>query len=148
MTRTLVFCLGSPQGDDQLGWLVAERLTSIGLQTDVSIRRAISPTAMLDALDEIDQLIVCDACKSLGSPGTVHRWRWPQVRLAGLRGVGSHDLGLGEVLQLAEQLGLLPIEVIIYAVEIGPSAPTSPLSDRIEAAVTLLEEEIARVLGS
>lgn len=142
MSSTLVFGLGSGQGDDQLGWLVAERLAVAVSHAQATIRRALSPSELLDLRDGVDRVIVCDACHSLGAPGTIHRWHWPDVPVARLRSTGSHDLGLGEVLKLAEQLCLLPPEVIVYAAELASSAPLAPVLAATQATVNRLASEI------
>jgi len=142
MSSTLVFGLGSGQGDDQLGWLVAEYLTVAVSHARATIRRAVSPSELLDLLDGVDRLIVCDASHSLGAPGTIHRWRWPDVPVARLRSTSSHDLGLGEVLKLAEQLCLLPPEVVVYAAEVASSAPLASVSVATQATANRLAAEI------
>lgn len=146
MSRTLVFGLGSGQGDDQLGWLVVERLAAAVSPAQAMIRRAVSPSELLDLPEGVDRLIVCDACHSLGAPGAIHRWRWPDVPVGRLRSTGSHDLGIGEVLKLAEQLCLLPPEVFVYAVEVASSAPLASVSIATQATVKRLAAEIIEFL--
>jgi len=90
------------------------------------------PIDLLDWLDGIDCLHVCDACQSNAPPGTLHRWEYsaatpahpnrecgasrPAV-LAGLRSTGSHDFGLATVLELANRLGCLPLQVVVWGIE-------------------------------
>jgi len=146
MTRTLVFGLGSARGDDQMGWMIVERLAAADLPADVTIRRGVSPSELLDVLNGFNRLILCDACESRSAPGTISRWHWPDVPFASLRAAGSHDLGLGDVLKLAEQLCVLPAEVIVYAAEIESAAPTACMSATARAAVDQLVAEITGVL--
>ena len=143
---TLVCGLGSSHGDDQLGWRVAERLAPAA-GSAASIRAAGSPADLLDWLDGIDRLIVCDACQNLGSPGALHRWRWPDVPGELLRRLGVHDLGLADVLALADQLRRLPAETIIFGVEIEACLPGTPCSASAAEAADRLAETIARELG-
>ncbi|HVA44800.1 MAG TPA: hydrogenase maturation protease [Pirellulales bacterium] len=159
---TLIVGLGSPHGDDQIGWRVAERLAleresacgASGLrgplapQADctITIRTASSPADLLDWLEGVERLIVCDACQAVGSPGTVHCWRWPEAPLGRLRSSGSHDLSLAEVLTLAEELRSLPGEVIIWAVESRTCQCGAAMSAEAATAVAQTSEEIGRSL--
>ena len=146
MTRALVFGLGSAHGDDQIAWLVAERLAAANLPSNVTIRRGTAPSELLDVLNGFGGLILCDACLSGAAPGTISCWHWPHIPLAWLRPAGSHDLRLAEVLKLAEQLRLLPPEVTVYAVEIESASPTASISTTARAAVGPLVAEITALL--
>jgi hydrogenase maturation protease len=144
---TLFVGLGSAYGDDQIGWRVAERLAASIEETAVSIRIARSPGDLLDWLEGVDRLIVCDACENVSLPGTILRLRWPNAQLATLCSSSSHDLGLADVLALAEQLCRLPKEVIIWCAQGETSIPGSALSASGQAAVTRLVDKISLELG-
>jgi hydrogenase maturation protease len=170
---TLIVGLGSAHGDDQIGWRVAERLAAIADRNDnlaelgapaagdkrellgdlpprtaaVSVRIARSPSELLDWLDGVDRLIVCDTCQNVGAPGTTFRLCWPNARLATLRSSGSHDIGLAEMLALAEQLYRLPKEVIIWCAQGEATTAGSSLSASGHVAVTCLVEKISQELG-
>lgn len=148
MAKTLVFGLGSAHGDDQLGWLVVDGLARAISHADIELRHGTSPSDLFDALDGVDRLFVCDACHSHEIPGIVHRWRWPDLPLASLRGAGSHNLGLGEVLTLAAQLSSLPAEVNVYTVGIASLSPATPLSSAVKVAADQLVGDLIRQLLS
>ena len=99
-------------------------------QTAFSTRRRApgnDSTGCLDWMDGVDVLHVCDACEPTRH-GTLHRYTWdagrlvdarrlahPQwassevhVTLNSLRGGGSHDFGVRDVLRLAAETRLLP----------------------------------------
>ena len=148
---TLIVGLGSAHGDDQIGWRVAEHLAAmvdrLPYTAAVSIRIACSPSELLDWLDGVDRLIVCDACQNVGAPGTILCLRWPNAQLATLYRSGSHDIGLVEVLALAERLCRLPKEVIIWCAQGETTTPGSSLSASGNVAVTCLVEKINQELG-
>jgi hydrogenase maturation protease len=131
---TLVVGVGSAHGDDQFGWLVAKHLASSSADGGAVVRSARSPAELLDWLEGFERLIVCDACQGLGSPGAIHSWSWPDVPRRALRTAGTHDLGLAAVLELAQQLGLLPAETLLWCVEIETPRPGGAVSACIEAA--------------
>jgi hydrogenase maturation protease len=123
---SLLVGLGSSYGDDRLGWHIAEILQGRQL-SGLRVRLATSPLGILDWLDGVERLLICDACQGGGRPGSTHRWRWPDEALAPVQFSGSHDLGLTTVLRLAEQLRQLPPRVTIWAVEGAPAAPSAVL---------------------
>lgn len=126
--RTLIVGLGSPHGDDQVGWRVAEALRPrVAGLLGVAVRTANVPLDLLDWLEGVASLHVCDACCSDQPFGTLHRLticgpidgNGPPARgfeFASLRCGGSHDFGLPAVLELAERLGCLPDRVVVHAV--------------------------------
>lgn len=132
--RKLFVGLGSPQGDDQVGWLVARELQA-RCMPDWDIRQAASPADLLDWIDDVDTLVLCDACRSDGAPGEVFQWRWPDVPARAIRSVSSHGLRLSEVLALAGQLGKLPARVEVIAVEVSSCEPGGALTAAVAAAV-------------
>ena len=117
--RTLCVGIGSPYGDDQVGWRIVQELAQLQLP-GVEARQASSPSDVLDWLDQHDRLIICDACRGAGPVGSVHRWVWPCPSIAELRSATSHAIGIAETLSLAASLGRLPAEVVVWGVEAAP----------------------------
>jgi hydrogenase maturation protease len=141
----LVIGVGSAHGDDQLGWLVAKdliRRSPMGYQ----VRIASTPLELLDWLDECRVLHLVDACEGAGSPGTIYRWDWPCPEIHAGRWSGTHDFNLCGALALAEQLGQLPPQVVIWGIERGNNEVTDLLpesaSNWIESAADQIQGEI------
>jgi len=147
MAHTLIVGLGSPHGDDQAGWLVADAL-SRHEQSELCVRRADSPAELLHWLDGVVRLIICDACQSQGAPGRLHRWTWPTAQLPIGAARGSHDLDLAGVLGLAESIGCLPAQVDVWGIEVDVMEPTTHVSDDVQRgisqAVVAVRQAIAR----
>lgn len=143
--RTLFVGIGSPHGEDRIGWLVANALREAA-PADIDIREAATPGDLLDWLEGIDRLVVCDACAV--APGTtstdhgLHRWEWPTPEVATLRSANSHAFGLPHVLQLAEQLGTLPPVVIVFGVAAACFDAFAELSPRLAAAQDAIVQRI------
>lgn len=138
---TLLVGLGSSHGDDDVGWRIADRIASAKLP-GVCARRASTPLDLLDWLEGVDCLVVCDACESLDAVGTVYDWRWPTVAIEPRSGGGSHDFGLVQALQLAERLGRLPEDVRVYAVAGRQFQPGEALSPVLEAALPAIVDRL------
>ncbi|MBS0265348.1 MAG: hydrogenase maturation protease [Planctomycetes bacterium] len=146
--------IGSPHGDDRIGWLVADALEQkpSGL---LRIRRAGNPLDLLNWLDDHDCLILCDACQGLSTgpnsdrcpPGTWQRWTWPCADLPVGRIRNSHDLGLVSTLTLAMQLNLLPTTVWLWGIEIADPGPERPLTPGVASAAAPVAAEIAQALS-
>jgi hydrogenase maturation protease len=143
--------IGSPHGDDHAGWVIADRLRErVTSWSDVLVRRAAVPMDLLDWLDGVGHLHICDACYSGTPPGTLRRWDWftarndwgrnanrpPLETFAALRSTGSHDCGLRQTLLLGERLGRLPSEVTIWGIEGREFGPAQSLSAEIQAALS------------
>lgn len=140
----LIVGIGSPHGDDAVGWVIVDRLA--GRIPDCV--RAVpigEPTQMLPHLSGCRRLWIVDACRGDAPAGTIRRFQWPQVQPLGQspRGRSTHALGVGETLRLAESLGRLPAKVAIYAVEISDA--TLP-GDDISAAVVASLPQLERLL--
>ena len=149
--RTLFVGIGSRHGDDQIGWRVADSLRS-RVSSGVEVREASTPSHLLDWLDGADRLIVCDACPARrradsGEQSILHRWRWPTLQVSMLRSAGSHSFGLPQVLQLAERLGTLPKDVIVFGVEGTRFDAFSEMSPSVGGALETIVETILEESG-
>jgi hydrogenase maturation protease len=118
---TLLVGLGSPHGNDQIGWLVAGRVAR-RRPAKVVVRLARSPADLCDWTDGFQRLVVCDACRGNGQPGTVYRLRWPWDEELPLGWPDTHRMPLGAVLELLSALSRLPPMVAVWGIEIGPDA--------------------------
>jgi hydrogenase maturation protease len=160
-SRTLVVGIGSPHGDDQAGWLVAERLADdpgIGTESvlkgtkasghcpTVIVRKATSPGELLVWLDGLDRLVICDACRGLGRVGAVREWTWPVHEFADAAWSGTHDLPLPAVLELAQRLRRLPPRVTIWSVEGASNDALAAVSPEVAAALPSLVDQIKNEL--
>lgn len=145
LAKTLLVGVGSPHGDDQLGWEVAKRMQRTQ-HNDMTVRLARTPTDLLDWLACVERLVVCDACRGAGKVGGVHRWTWPTNQLETLRWSGTHDVSLPAVLALAEQLERLPECVTIWAVEVGSSCPGATISPKARSVIAAAVHDICNDL--
>lgn len=176
--KVLVVGLGSAHGDDQAGWLVAEHVSkkvsgtldsseeqdeypmwesSRHLFQHVIVRRAMVPLDVLDWLEGISVLHICDACQTTKTVRRLQRLTWNAGQLVGsdqaadsdvntalksLRGRGSHDFGLTDVLRLAEITGMLPKQVVIWAIAANCFQPEDVMSDETRKTVSQAVNEM------
>jgi hydrogenase maturation protease len=127
--RSLVVGIGSPHGDDQAGWLLIEKLSSLELP-DVHLRKAAVPHNLLDWTGNCKALHVVDACHT---EDDLHRIEVRDESCLAMvvqlsRDNSSHDLGIATVIDLGRTLGVLPAKVIVWAIPGAQFEPGQPVS--------------------
>ena len=131
----MVLGVGSPHGDDRIGWQIIDRLHRH--QPRLAAAHLQVPVELCEQLYASDRLLIVDAASLGNPPGTITVWHWPQLPpLAASRG-GTHGLDLFTALQLAEGLGRLPPEVTLMLVE---TAEVAPLGEAVVASEQVLAE--------
>ena len=155
--RVHIIGVGSPFGDDRLGWAVAESLQRSavlnGLESGwIVISILDRPGAMLLAhWDEADHVILIDGVRSGAVPGTRHRFSASDVTSARLPAT-SHGIGVAAALELARVLGNLPDRLLLRGIEMDACCSGCALSDAVIAAIPVLvreiEEEILALAGA
>jgi hydrogenase maturation protease len=140
--------IGSPAGDDALGWEAVARLEGLLRPArGVELYRADSGQRLLDLLDGCGSLLLIDAVRGGGPAGALFRCVWPDARLARLRPGSTHDLGVVAALELAATLGLLPAPVVVFGMEAAEVGPAAGLSPPVAAALPALVRQVADELG-
>jgi len=164
----LIVGVGSPTGDDRIGWEIATQLQQHPLRGWVIVSGK-GPMDLLDLLanfsgmhiepigpgpsrGEIDQrrlsrLAICDAVASAEhSHGQLFCWHWPAADLARVPFRSSHQFSVVEALELADSLGLLPPRVTLWGIGIDPAAAMpgarAAISCDLQARLPRLLEEL------
>ena len=159
--RPILFAgLGSPHGDDRIGWLVADRLAHApNLSSSVTIRKAAVPLDLLDWLDGAQMLHLCDAAETSAEVGELSRWDWQANGGDAVRSVqllpilqrlparGSHDFELPGVLDLAAKLQRLPGRIIVWTIAGHCFEPGESLSAELRQALPHITATIAQALS-
>ena len=148
----MIIGLGSPFGDDRVGWHVAKELAARLPARRARVGCLDRPgPALLEQIAGYRDGILIDAAQTGRAPGTILRLLPAQLAASIAIGppVGSsHALGLAETLALGNLLGLLPPRLTLYLISIDPAAtddtegPLTPLVGRAARAV------VARLLDS
>jgi len=144
LSDILIVGIGSDFGDDQVGIIIAEKLSE-QLPTCATLKLR-SPLAVLDHLSNSKQLHIVDACRGGGQPGTITRHDWPIADGTEIRFSGTHDFGLLATLHLAEGMGLLPPKVTIWGIEIEDQdfreGFSQPLTPAVAKGAELLVDQV------
>jgi hydrogenase maturation protease len=143
--------LGSPYGDDQLGWIAVDRLRP-RLPEGVVAVKAAGGLDVLEFLTGQDEVVIMDSSTPAGRPGTIRWFAWPCGDLAERVSWSTHGPGLVEALRLAGTLGLLPRRVSIATVEAETQtreiAPDTPLGATAARGLEGLLESILDHFGT
>lgn len=131
--RILVAGIGSPHGEDQIGWIAVDslkrvfdkRLSSeiefIKLQTPVDLLEYTSEGLFNDLNREPRIWVLVDACLADGSDNpasVVYCWKWPELPCESFTKTSTHALGVVDTLTLAQALEILPETVWIYGIQV------------------------------
>ena len=141
----LLIGVGNPYaGDDGAGRAVARRIAARN-DCVFEVRECTGDaTALMSSWTGFDDVVLVDACRGAGPPGSVHRIGPDEVeRVARLQHASTHSLGVAAAIGLARALGTLPSHLVIYAIEGRHSTGGEGLSTEVDRAV---DEVVALVM--
>ena len=149
MNCPLVIGIGSPSGDDQAGWLVADALRKLGGEAgiELDIEKLDRPGAsLISRMQGVDRIVLIDAMQGGGEPGDIRRFDqqdWPSQK----GGLSSHGFSLVSALSLARELESLPAHLEVFAIEICSALPGTQPGAAVQSAAHRLARQIATELG-
>ena len=131
------------RGDDAVGLLAARRLRD-RLGSSVEIAEAEGDgLALLDLMEGIDHVILIDAVKGEGRPGTTVRLdlsnesHWGTVVPC-----STHAMGVADAIDLARAMGRLPKQVVLYGIEIESVESGASLSEAVREGLNIDVEQV------
>lgn len=132
MRRIAVIGVGNIlMGDEGVGVRVVEELGKLKLPEGVQLIDAGTAIhALMGRLSGFDKLVIVDAIKGGGPPGTIYRITLDEVKSDPPKPFSLHDLGVLETLRVERLIGDAPEEVVIVGIEperVEPSLELSPL---------------------
>jgi len=147
--RVHIIGIGSPFGDDRLGWEAAETLRRSG-----DISAAAAGTVEISHLDhpgslvpmpwrDADCVILLDAVRSGAQPGTRHCLDADELSGAGME-CSSHGFGLAEAVGLIRALGRMPLRLLVRGIEADSAWAGLSLSPAVASALPAFCAAIAR----
>lgn len=161
MRRIIVVGVGSPFGDDSLGWDVVRQLRlhpkiqQLPSQ-DVVIQCADRPGIdLLNIINQTNTAVIIDAAVSEFPPGTITRLEKNDINTL-LKSTSSHDFGVLETIALGKALNHLPEQIVILGITVGPENITqndfgqkklSLSKDHMNHFVHIIVEELENLLS-
>lgn len=146
MKPPAIIGIGSPYGDDQVGWRVIEHLQHLPEADKITILTRDRPgIRLLEDLEGRRSTILIDAVQSGAPAGTLHDFDVGRLdKISTL--TSSHGFGLAETLSLGKALGILPVTLSIYGIEIEPEQTACigvPLTPAVAAGAKRLTHLLA-----
>ena len=143
---TLVLGIGNIlMTDDGVGVRLVQRLAA-GYRFPPEVTLLDGGTLGLDLLPRLEgvaRLLVIDAVETGGEPGSVVRLTGDEIPLALATKISPHQMGLKDLLTVADLQGNLPGEMVLWGVQPADIEMSMELSPPVAARVAELE---ARVL--
>lgn len=143
MTSLRVLGVGSPFGDDQLGWEVVKLLhqrptLQAFLPNQLQLMYCDRPGIhLLELMRDAQTVFLIDAVKTGAEIGTLHCFKNDEIS-ASTTSLSTHGLGVAEAMKIGKTLHLLPPTVILYGVEINDVQLQFKRSEPIEHAIETL----------
>jgi len=116
--RTVVVGVGNLLlKDEGIGVHIAHALQRIDILHNIKIIDAGTSPDLPYYLKDTDKLVIVDAVKAGGKPGTVYRFHPHDVNIESERMVSVHELGLEQSLEMMRLMGGEPREIVIIGIE-------------------------------
>ena len=129
--------------DEGVGVRTIEHLRRLPLPPFVEVIDGGTATFdLLPILSEAEHLVVIDAVKGGGEPGTIYRLTPEDLLPSEEAPISVHDLGLLEALRMVEQLGQAPRSVVIFGVEPKEIAWGMELTPEVQGAIPRVIEAV------
>lgn len=142
-----VLGVGSPWGDDRVGWELAERVAA-GCGKDVEVRVLDRPgLGLIEHLRGAESVLILDAVLAGEShpAGSVVEVELCQLAPGALRSLSSHGFGVQEAIELAAKLGPLPARLGLIGVAVtAESVPAEPEASLSENTADAMEAAFRR----
>ena len=148
--KTLVLGIGNlVMSDDGVGVKVVQRLQREHRFVD-TVEIMDGGTLGLDLLPKIEgveRLIIIDAVETGEEPGTCIRLAGEELPIALETKVSPHQMGLKDLLSVAELMGNVPAEMVLIGIQPGSIEMDTELTPAVEAKVDELISMVLNELG-
>lgn len=130
--------------DDGIGARVIEEMKKMRLSDQIELfDMGTSTMDLIYHLEEVNKLIVIDAIKAGGAPGTIYRMKPDDLLPSGKGPVSLHDIGLLETLNMAKKRGQ-EVDTIVIGVEPKTLDWGMELSDEVKQRIPDLIEAVLK----
>ena len=136
--QVLILGLGNPLlGDEGIGVQVVEELKGLELPGGVTVvEGGTAGPGLIGLMEGYRRVIIVDAADMGHPPGRVVRFTpWEAQFKTAEAPLSLHQIGLGEVLALAEALEVAPAELVIIGIQPGRVEVGVGLSPEVEEAI-------------
>lgn len=129
--------------DDAAGLAVAQKLKEVQPPRLVIKEADGEGTALIEAWEGFDRVILVDAVASGAAPGTLHCFdALAQIIPPEILHCSTHTLGVAQAIELARALERLPSRLLFYGIEGKDFSQGVGISTEVADAVTSVVEQI------
>lgn len=137
--------------DEGIGVHIAHALQQIDIPRGAKIIDGGTSSDLPYYLRDVDKLIIIDAVKAGGKPGTVYRFHPHDVNIESEEILSVHELGLEQSLKMMSLMGSEPKEIVIIGIEPKEidwgTELSAELQQKIPEIVNLVLNEISSRLN-
>ncbi len=151
MKRILVLGLGNPLlGDEGIGVRVVEELKGLELPDGVAVvEGGTAGLGLIGLMEGYQRVIIVDVADMGHPPGRIVRFTPSEAQFKTAEApLSLHQIGLGEVLALAEALEVAPAELVIIGIQPSRVEGGAGLSSEVEGVIPQIIRIILDELGS
>lgn len=102
---------------------------------------------LLPHLEGVDRLLVVDAVETGGAVGSIVRMTGDDIPMALATKVSPHQMGLKDLLLVADLQGYAPKEMVLWGVQPGSIEMDIELSPEVSKAVDILKDKVLEELS-
>jgi len=135
MAAALAIGIGSERGDDAAGLAVVRALAGRLPPGAVATELHGDPTALLERWRGAAAVVLVDAVRGCGPPGSLHRFDASREPIPAPAGPGTHSLGFAAAIELGRSLDELPARLVAIGIEGAEFALGGALSAPVAAAI-------------
>ena len=133
--------------DEGVGPKAVEYLNKMGLPERVKIFDAgVSLQSVLSLAEGFDKMIVIDAVKGGGSPGTIYRFTLEELEQGKTGNISFklslHEMDVPRAVAMERLIAELPKEIVVIGMEPQSLEPGEKLSDAVEQKIEQLIEKV------
>ncbi len=130
--------------DEGIGIHAVKALQEINLPEDVKIIDGGTAPDLIAYTKAGDKLIIIDAAKAGGKPGTIYRFRPQDLAAENGNLVSTHELGVEQNLKLMALMGNEPSEIVIIGVEPKEIGWGTELSPELQPVIPEIVEVVLK----
>ena len=134
-------------GDEGIGVHVVSALRSKDLPSNVEVIDGGTATLdLLPIINGVSKLIVVDAVKGKGEPGSIYRFTPDDIKTEKKTATSLHQIGLLDVLEMAAKIGEKPKSTVIIGIEPQNTdwglEPSAKIKEKIPKIIDVVLNEI------
>lgn len=133
--------------DEGIGIHTVKALQEINLPRDIAIIDGGTAPDLIAYTEAGDKLIIIDAAKAGGEPGTIYRFQPKDLSEETGGAISMHELGVEQNLRLMSLMGNEPGEIVIIGIEPGEIDWGTELSPELQHKVPEIVRVVLKEIG-